>query len=151
MLEEIITALVVANTLFLVSLIVVLLKFKHSIPDIQQVLNDVGQSVAQQFSEVFEKPMVKKSMTILGKESGEVRADKALREKVANNFLESYPSAKFILDQLDITPLEGLQLMRDPLIGPLIQNVVSGGLSNFGASTNTSKNSKSLANPFNLG
>jgi len=105
-----------------------MLRLKRSIPDLLQgALNDVGA----QFAEIFEKPMVKRSMSVLGKQSGDVRADKALRNKAAEGLLAKVPSAQFILDQLDMTPIEGLQLLNDPLIGPIIKNALAGGLKGF--------------------
>lgn len=120
-------------------LIVFLIKFQRSIPDIQEVLNDVGGSIADQFSGIFEKPVVKKAYSVLGKQSGEKRADKALRKKAANALIDQIPAAGFVLDQLGMTPEEGLKLMNDPMIGPLIQNMLQKGtggiqsaLANFG-------------------
>lgn len=93
-----------------------------------QILFDVGESIGEHFSEIFEKPTVKQAMSVMGKKSGEVRADAALRNKAADKLLEGYPSIGFILDQLDLTPVEGLQLLRDPLIGPTIQGMIQKGI-----------------------
>lgn len=103
--------------------------FKRTIPTI---LNDVGEDIGEQFSNIFEKPTVKQAMSVMGKRSGEVRASDALRNKAANKILESYPSIGFILDQLNLSPIEGVQLINDPLIGPMIKGVISKGLQNLG-------------------
>lgn len=126
------TVLSVLNASLLGVLIILLLKFKSEIPDIQQVLDDVGASIGEQFAGIFEKPAVTKAMSVLGKKSGEVRADKALRSKAANAILDQFPSARFILEQLDMTPEEGLQLLRDPMVGPYIQNMLSKGAQGLG-------------------
>ena len=121
------TGLILFNTAALLVLIVLLMKFKRSIPDIQTVLNDVGASIGEQLSGVFEKPAVSKAMSVLGKKSGQVRADSALRKKAANALVGQIPAAGLVLDQLGMTAEEGLQLLNDPMIGPLIQNMLQKG------------------------
>ncbi len=83
----------------------------------QDVLNDVGE----QFTQVFQEPNVKRAFTILGKKSGESRANTALRSKAANAIIDRIPSIRMILEELDIEPIEGLELLNDPLIGPVLQ------------------------------
>ena len=111
------------------------LYFSRTIPEI---LNDVGASIGEQFGEIFEKPAVKQAMSVMGKKSGEVRASNALRNKAADKILEGVPSIGFILDQLDLTPVEGLQLMNDPLIGPFIKRAIEGGLKGLTSQQNPS-------------
>ena len=94
----------VVSTVLLAILIMLLLKFQRSIPDIQQVLDDVGASISEQLGDIFAKPAVSKAMSVLGQKSGEARAGKALRNKAAEGLLQQYPSIKFILEQLDLTP-----------------------------------------------
>jgi len=101
---------------------------RRTVPDIQGILDDVGTDVGEQIKEVFGNPAVKNWMGSMGKKSGEVRATSALRNKAADKLLEGYPSIGFILDQLDLTPVEGLQLIKDPLIGPFIQGALQKGL-----------------------
>lgn len=138
--NDVLTYFSVVDTILLAVMIIFLLKFKRSIPDIQQVLNDVGSSVSEQFVNIFEKPAVNRAMSVLGKKSGEVRTDKALVSKAANAIIEQLPAAGFVLDQLGMTPEEGIRLLRDPMIGPFIQNMLAQGsgslknlLGNFGA------------------
>lgn len=142
------TALSLISTVLLAVLIVLLLKFKRELPDIQQVLDDVGASISEQLGDIFAKPAVSKAMSVLGQKSGEVRANKALRNKAAEGLLARFPSAKFILDQLDITPIEGLQLMNDPIVGPMIQGALQKGLSGlskgFGSGASQSRPSGEL-------
>jgi hypothetical protein len=126
-----VTALIILNTLLLGALIVFLLKFKASIPDIQQVLDDVGASISEQLTQIFEKPSVSRAMSVLGSKSGDARASKALKAKVAEKALGSNVLVKKALEYLDITPVEGLELMNDPTIGPIIQNALAGGLGGF--------------------
>ena len=109
--------------------------FSRTIPEI---LNDVGASIGEQFGEIFEKPTVKQAMSLMGKKSGEVRASNALRNKAADKLLEGVPSINFILDQLDLTPVEGLQLMNDPLIGPIIKGALQKGFKGLVGQSNPS-------------
>ena len=125
------TILSVVSTVLLGALIIIMLKFKRDMPDIQHVLDDVGASIGEQMTEIFEKPSVSKAMSVLGKQSGEVRADKALRNKVANKILDQYPSIGFILEQLDLSPIEGVKLLNDPLVGPWIKGMISKATSGF--------------------
>ena len=129
------TVFSVASTVLLAVLIVLLLKIKRDLPDVQQILDDVGESIASQLGSVFEKPSVSKAMSVLGKKSGEARADKALRKRVAAQAMEQMPGIGIILDQFNLTPIEGLKLMNDPLIGPLIQRGIAAaqkGIGNLG-------------------
>ena len=109
-----------------------------------RILEDVGLSVSDQINEkiqgTFAEPNVKRAFSILAKQSGAVRANDALRSKAADKLLEGVPSIGFILDQLDMTPTEGLQLLNDPLIGPVIQNFIKSGGKNLWANF-TSKHS----------
>jgi len=123
--------LIVFQTVLLAFLIYKLSSFQRSLPDVQEVLDDVGTSIAEQLSSVLEKPMVKRAMSTLGKQSGEVRADNALRERAADKILGQYPSINLILDQLKMTPMEGLQLLNDPLIGPFIKGAIQKGIGGF--------------------
>jgi len=95
------------------------------------ILDDVAISIGEQLSGIVEKPAVKQAMSMMGNKSGEVRADKALRSKAADAILAQYPSINLVLDQLDMTPVEGLQLLNDPLIGPFIKGAISKGLQGF--------------------
>ena len=127
-----ITSLVVLNTILLAVMIMFLLKFKRSIPDIQQVLDDVGGSISEQISSIFKEgiqsPVVSKAMGILGKASGEVRADKATKKKVIDAVMEQQPGLSMILDRLGISAEEGFSLLRDPTFGPVIQGFLAKGL-----------------------
>jgi len=132
----IVTSLVVVNTILLVVMIVFLLKFKRSIPDIQQVLNDVGGSITEQLANIFKEgvqsPVVSKAMGILGKASGEVRADKATKKKVIDAVMEQQPGLSVILERIGISPEEGFSLLRDPTFGPIIQGFLAKGLGSIG-------------------
>lgn len=120
------TSLIVLNTLLLVVMTIVVLKFKRDIPDIEQVLVDVGGSISEKLQEIFSDAPVKKAMGILGKHSGEARADAALQKKAASAIMDQFPGLNMVLDQFGMTPLEGVKLLRDPLIGPFIQNAIGG-------------------------
>jgi len=103
-----------------------LLRLKASIPDVEQILVDVGGSISEQLKEIFEGAPVKRAMSVLGKQSGEVRADKALKNRVAEKALGGNVLLKKALEYLDITPMEGLELMGDPTVGPVIRNLMAG-------------------------
>lgn len=94
-----------------------------------EILESVGLSVAEQIkdmiSEQFLNPNVKRFFSHIGTEGGEVKTDKALQKRVANTLLEQYPAAGIILDKLNITPVEALKLMNDPLIGPRINQALA--------------------------
>lgn len=112
-------ALIVLNLIITLAFTVLVLRFFKRMPDlIQNVLNDVGA----QLNEIFANPTIKKAYSIMGKQSGQVRADAALQNKVANKFVENSPVIKKALEVLDITPIEGLQLLNDPFLGPMIQS-----------------------------
>ena len=125
MLNVLTACLSLVSTVLLLGMIVFLYKFKASMPDIQQVLDDVGASIGDQLSGIFEKAPVKRAMTVLGKESGTVRASAALKNKVAEKALGQNVLLKKALEYLDITPLEGLELMNDPMLGPTIRGLMA--------------------------
>ena len=127
MFELLTTALSLLSTVLLLVMITFLYKFKRDLPDIEQVLVDVGESVGEQLSGIFEKPMVKQSMSIMGKESGRVRSSDALKNKVAEKALGQSIVVKKALEYFDLTPLEGIELMQDPMFGPIIQGFIQKG------------------------
>lgn len=126
MLTAILSAL---TTVLLTIQIVFMLKFKRSLPDIQQVLDDVGGDIGQQLSEVFSQKQVSSKMSDLGKKSGEARAAKATRNKVINYAMDQQPAIKMILNQVGLSPEEGFALLRDPTFGPIIQGFLNKGMS----------------------
>lgn len=113
-----VTTLSVVNTFLIGVLIVFLYIFKRSVrPTIQEALNTVGAQISKTFGE----PQVKRAMSVLGKQSGEVRADKALRKKAAGAVIDRMPALGMVLKQIGISPLEGVKLLNDPVFGPLIR------------------------------
>lgn len=118
--------MILINTALLLALIMILASFKRSIPDIEQVLVDVGGGITEDLKGIFEKPMVKRAMSTLGKQGGEARASNALKNKVAEKALGQNILLKKALEYLDITPMEGIELMGDPQIGPVIRNLMAG-------------------------
>ena len=118
------TLLIMANTALLLMLIVLLATFKRGLPDLLQgALNDVGS----QLSEIFEKPQVKRAMSVLGKQSGDARASTALKNKVAEKALGQSVIVKKALDYFGLSALEGIELMQDPTFGPIIQGFIAKG------------------------
>ena len=118
------TYLSVLNTILIGVFIVILLKFKASIPDIiQEGLNTVGDSM----SKILAEPQVKRAMSVLGSKSGDARASKALKNRVANKALDSNIVIKKALDYFGLTALEGIELMQDPTFGPIIQGFIAKG------------------------
>lgn len=119
-----VTTLIVLNTILLGGLIILLATFKRGLPDLLQgALNDVGE----QLSGIFKEPQVKRAMSVLGKQSGEVRADKALKNRVADKALGQSVIVKKALDYFGLSALEGLELMQDPTFGPIIQGFIAKG------------------------
>ena len=106
-------------------------------PDIQAILDDVGASISETFEGTFKNPAVKNFMSQMGKKSGDVRADKALKERVADKALGNSILIKKACEYFGITALEGLELMQDPTFGPIIQGFIQKGgqglLSGIGA------------------
>lgn len=102
----------------IISIIGLGLYFRKTISElIQNVLDDT----AEQLNEIFANPTIKKAYSILGNKSGEVRHDEAVREKVADKIVQEIPSIQMFLDKFGIEPVDGLKLMNDPLLQPLIQ------------------------------
>ena len=111
----------------LVTLLLLAIYIKRTLPNIlEEVAIGAGESITSSLQELFEKPSVKHAMSILGKQSGEIRADKALQEKAAEAFINQSPAISMALEKIGITPLEGVKLFNDPLFGPMIQNFLGG-------------------------
>ena len=122
-------ALIVLNLIVTLAFALYAVKAIKGIPNvIQTVLDDVGG----QLNEIFANPTIKKAYSILGSQSGEVRADAALRNKVADKALESMPIARKLCEYFGITPIEGLQLMNDPLLQPIIAGFMKQGVKMMG-------------------
>jgi hypothetical protein len=136
------TTLSVINAVLALGLIIILLKFKRSVPVLLQgALNDVGA----QLSGIFKEAPVKRAMSVLGKQSGSVRASAALKNRVAKKAIGQSPLIGAALKYFGITPLQGLELMNDPTIGPMIQRFMAGaskglgGLSSAGVGGSSSR------------
>ena len=127
------TLLNVILTAFL-TCIILALYIKRTLPGIlEEVAIGAGESISEQLNETLSSPNMKRAMSILGQKSGESRASDALRNKAANAIVEQSPVVKFALDKIGISPLEGLQLMNDPLIGQSIQGLIGSFLKGEGA------------------
>jgi len=113
------------------------------------LLTDVGMGLTEQIGEalgqMIEKPMVKRAMSALGTKSGEVRADKALVDRVADSVLDSSPLVKMAIEKLGISPVEALSLYNDPTVGPIIQGILSSGLDPAKLLGSASSNSSNTA------
>lgn len=108
------------------TLILLSLFIKRTLPNIlEDVAVGAGESITENLKETFENPNVKRAMTILGKQSGDARADTALRNKAANAVVGQSPVISMALEKIGITPLEGLKLMNDPIFGPTIKGLIS--------------------------
>ncbi|MBA7528935.1 hypothetical protein ES705_21139 [subsurface metagenome] len=125
MFELLLTALSLLSTVLLLVMITFLYKFNRDMPDIEQILVDVGENIGEQLTGIFKDPMVKQSMSVMGKKSGEMRASTALKNKVAERALGQNVLLKKALDYLDITAIEGLELLNDPTIGPTIRGLMA--------------------------
>jgi len=105
---------------------------------IQIAIDEVGEALG----EIFEKPLVKQSMTMLGESSGKVRGDNAMMDKIAADILDGpklraiKAAAKmglgididsYIEEDGAVKTLENLQGMAG-LIGIDIGQMMAGGL-----------------------
>ena len=119
------TALSLITTVMVACLIIFLYKFQRSLPDFGQVFDNLGGDISAAFTEIVSKPVVKASMSQLGAKSGDVRAAKALKKKVADTIVSKNLLLKKGLEYLDISSEEGLELMADQTLGPVIRNVMA--------------------------
>lgn len=116
---ELILTIAVPTLTMIIGLVILWRK----IPELmQQAINDIGK----QLKKTFGDPNVKRAMSILGSQSGESRADNALREKAADAIVSQSPMIGMVLEQFGISALDGLKLMNDPLFQPLIQKFLAG-------------------------
>ena len=128
------TVLQLVSIVLTASLIVFLYIFKRSLPDFRQVFDNLGGDISATFKEIVTNPTVKASFSNMGKQSGDVRAAKALKKRVADTVVSKNILLKKGLEYLDISSVEGLELMADPTLGPVIRNVMGSlqeGTSNF--------------------
>jgi hypothetical protein len=125
MLQPIIACLSLVSIVLSASLIVFLYKFKAELPDFQQVFDEFGGSMGEAFSNFAKDPMVSRSMSVLSQKSGDARTAKALKKRVADTIVSKNLLLKKGLEYLDISSVEGLELMADPTLGPVIRNVMA--------------------------
>ena len=124
MFEAVITTLSLVSIVLSACFIVFLYKFKAGLPDFQQIFDEFGEGMGSTISALVKDPMVSRAMSTLGKKSGDVRANTALKNKVATKLVGQNLLLKKGLEYLGISPFEGLELMSDPTMGPMIQNVM---------------------------
>ena len=112
--------------------VVLALYIKRNLPKIlTDVAVGVSDDIRQGLEETFATPNVKKAFSILGKQSGEVRADAALVDRVAANVVKASPLLDMALKKFGISATEALTLANDPTIGPIIQGFLKGGTESF--------------------
>lgn len=118
------TLLIIILTAVL-TLIMLAVYVKRTLPNIlSDVAIGAGESISAQLNETLASPNVKRAFSILGQQSGEARADKALQEKAANAIVGQSPVIAMALEKLGISPLEGFKLLNDPLFGPWIKEMI---------------------------
>jgi len=121
--------LILSSVLTALLTVGILVFYLHrTMPDVQAILDDVGASIGEQvgeFTESFKNPAVKNFMSQMGRKSGEVKASAALKNRVAEKALGQNVLLKKALDYLDISPIEGLELLNDPTIGPTIRGLMA--------------------------
>lgn len=93
----------------------------------QQAIVDVAEQISGTLVASLNDPMTKRAMSILGKQSGVVRAEKATLDKFNEALPNMIPSLGIIGEQLGMEPLEMLQLLNDPLVGSILQGFLGGG------------------------
>ncbi|MBA7530797.1 hypothetical protein ES705_23008 [subsurface metagenome] len=106
-------------------LIIKMYNFEHSLPDFQQIFDEFGGGISATFKEIVTNPTVKASFSNMGKQSGDVRAARALKKRVADTVVGKNLLLKKGLEYLDISSVEGLELMADPTLGPVIRNIMA--------------------------
>lgn len=119
------TPLLLTVIFLLAYLIIKMYNFERSLPDFAQIFDNLGGDISETFKEIVTNPTVKASFTAMGKKSGEVRASAALKNKVADKAIGQNIVLKKALEYLDISPIEGLQLLNDPTIGPTIRGLMA--------------------------
>ncbi|GAI25173.1 unnamed protein product, partial [marine sediment metagenome] len=102
-------------------LIIKMYNFERSLPDFAQIFDNLGGDISATFKEIVTNPTVKASFSNMGKQSGDVRAAKALKKRVADTVVSKNVLLKKGLEYLDISSVEGLELMADPTLGPVIR------------------------------
>lgn len=121
--EMLVTALFVGVTCSLATFGLLYLYMRKAIPNLMQdVLTDVGEEL----KEIFANPTIKKAYSFMASQSHVARADNALREKVAGKIVGQSAVLGKALEYLDISPVEGLKLLNDPLLQPIIGGLLSG-------------------------
>ncbi len=119
------TVLQLVSIVLTASLIMFLYIFKRGLPDFQQIFDNFGGDISATFKEIVTNPTVKASFSNMGKQSGDVRAARALKKRVADTVVNKNVLLKKGLEYLDISSVEGLELMADPTLGPVIRNVMA--------------------------
>ncbi len=119
------TVLQLVSIVLTAALIVFLYIFKRGLPDFGQVFGNLGKDISATLEEIVTNPTVKASFSNMGKLSGDVRAANALRKRVADTVVGKNLLLKKGLEYLDISSEEGLELMADPTLGPVIRNVMA--------------------------
>lgn len=107
------------------TLVFLSLYLKRTLPNIlEDVAVGAGESISESLNETLANPNVKRAMSILGKNSGDARADTALRNKAATAIVGQSPVVSMALEKIGISPLEGVKLLNDPLFGPWIKQII---------------------------
>lgn len=118
--------LIILNIALAVGTILLLLRFLRSVPDlIQAVLNDVGASITEQLNEVL-TPTMKRGLSLASQKGNQAKANIALREKVASKITAQSPIVNKILEYFDVSPMEGIKILNDPMLAPIIQRFLAG-------------------------
>lgn len=94
--------------------------------DIALAIEHLPDAFSEGIESTLSKPAVSKAMGILGKRSGEVRANDAAFNKVADFVVNSDPIVKTIVDQVGIDPTTALGLLSDPRIKNILGLLGSG-------------------------
>jgi len=137
-LNEILTIAIPVVVYIITSILGYRLLLKTMDERIQMAIDGVGEALG----EIFEKPLVKQSMSMLGQASGKVRGDNAMMDKIATDILDG-PKLKaikaaakiglgididsYIEEDGAVKTLENLQGLAS-LIGFDIGQVMAGGL-----------------------
>jgi len=141
LITAILIILVASNTVLMAYIGANLMRYRDAVTsNVQEAINDVATQIADKFTDTMRDPNVKRAMSIIGKESGVVRAEKATLNKFNENLPNVIPSLGLIGEKLGMEPLELMQLWGDPIVGPIIQGVVGSFVGEKGLNRGSNQN-----------
>lgn len=128
-----ILAICAFNTLTIIVFSALLYRYKNKVSgEVQTAITEVAEDIGENFKQVFSDPNVKRAFSILGSQSGVVRAEKATIEQFNENAANLFPALGIVGERLGMEPSKLMQLWNDPMIGPTLKSVAGDFLSSQG-------------------